>query len=208
MAENNAPGKAEKIFEEIESQLNRYPQSEELKKSAEQKPTKTVRQVVCTYWLKGICKKGEECEYLHQNDKEKLPDCPSFAYGICISGDRCPFRHAERYIYKEKNCPFYDKGFCKNGNNCRHTHEPKQICPNYLYGFCPEGPNCSYAHPQSPISEEDDTLERLAWLIDFKKLWPASYMPIWNMDHVCHKCGETGHSYKECPFAHLEISKR
>ena len=199
MVDNNAAGGTDKLFEEFESQIDRYTQSEDQKKVTEQKPAKAVKQMICTYWLQGICKKGEDCEYLHDKD---------FAYGAFINGDSYLFRHAERYPYKEKNCPFYDKGFCKNGHNCRHAHEPKQVCANYLYGFCPEGPDCTYAHPQSPISQEDDTLDRLAWLIDFKKLWPSAYIPIWNMDHVCHKCGETGHSYKECPFAHLESTKR
>ena len=205
-APDGNPNKGAKIFDTLESQLDK---AEERKKAAtaagEQRPTKTVRQMVCTFWLKGTCKKGDECEFLHTNDKDKLPDCPSFSsYGMCANGDRCPFKHAERYIRREKNCPFYDKGFCKNGAACRHVHEPRNVCANYLYGFCPEGSDCPYAHPQSPISEEDDTLERLAWMIEFKKLWPYSSTPIWNIDHVCHKCGETGHNYRECIFGHLE----
>ena len=173
----------------------------------EPRPTRGIRQEVCRHWLKGGCMKKENCEFLHQLDKDKMPICP-YPYVMCPMRERCIYKHPDRdrqNTYKEK-CPFYEKGYCKNGLSCKHRHEPKQICPNYVYGFCPEGPDCRYSHPPSPISDEDDSLERLAFLIEFKKLWPYSSIPVWYIDRVCHKCGETGHSYKECPFAHLETS--
>ncbi len=31
--------------------------------------------VVCKHWLRGLCKKGDECEFLHQYDMTKMPEC-------------------------------------------------------------------------------------------------------------------------------------
>eukprot|EP00955_Chlamydomonas_euryale_P104882 365599-Chlamydomonas_euryale.AAC.1 len=30
---------------------------------------------VCTYWLRGLCMKGDSCGFLHQYDQEKMPVC-------------------------------------------------------------------------------------------------------------------------------------
>ena len=33
------------------------------------------RTVVCKHWLRGLCKKGEMCDYLHEYDEDKMPVC-------------------------------------------------------------------------------------------------------------------------------------
>ena len=33
------------------------------------------RMIVCKHWLRGLCKKGDDCEFLHQYDMEKMPEC-------------------------------------------------------------------------------------------------------------------------------------
>lgn len=39
--------------------------------------------VVCKHWLRGLCKKGDECEFLHEFDMTKMPECFFFSkYGI------------------------------------------------------------------------------------------------------------------------------
>lgn len=44
--------------------------------------------VVCKHWLRGLCKKGDDCEFLHKYDMEKMPECYFFIkYGkklICF----------------------------------------------------------------------------------------------------------------------------
>ena len=31
--------------------------------------------VVCKHWLRGLCKKGDGCEFLHEYDMAKMPEC-------------------------------------------------------------------------------------------------------------------------------------
>lgn len=31
--------------------------------------------VVCKHWLRGLCKKGDQCEFLHEYDMTKMPEC-------------------------------------------------------------------------------------------------------------------------------------
>lgn len=37
------------------------------------------RLIVCKHWLRGLCKKGEYCEYLHEFDMSKMPECYFFS---------------------------------------------------------------------------------------------------------------------------------
>ena len=30
---------------------------------------------VCKHWLRGLCKKGDQCEFLHEYDMSKMPEC-------------------------------------------------------------------------------------------------------------------------------------
>ena len=154
----------------------------QLLNSLEAQPLPPQPKPICTYWINGLCKKGSECQFIHS--------APS------------------NWPSNEKVCPFYEKGFCKNGPYCRNLHRQRCVCPNYLYGFCPDGPDCPYVHPRTPVAEENDTLESLASLISFRKVCSMAYIPIWDINSLCHKCGETGHNYKECPFAHLEHTSK
>ena len=67
--------------------------------------------------MKGLCMKGERCEFLHQFDLEKMP--------LCRHGDKCktpdcPFRHIKEEDRME--CVFYKQGFCIHGGFCRYKH--------------------------------------------------------------------------------------
>jgi len=35
--------------------------------------------VVCKHWLRGLCKKGDQCEFLHEYDMSKMPECYFYA---------------------------------------------------------------------------------------------------------------------------------
>lgn len=44
--------------------------------------------VVCKHWLRGLCKKGDQCEFLHEYDMTKMPECyfySKFGKGCCGS---------------------------------------------------------------------------------------------------------------------------
>ena len=53
-----------------------------------------VLQTVCSYWLKGLCMKGEDCGFLHVFDPARLPVCRNLIkFGECKEPD-CPFKHS------------------------------------------------------------------------------------------------------------------
>lgn len=36
------------------------------------------RTIVCKHWLRHLCKKGDDCEFLHEYDMAKMPICYFF----------------------------------------------------------------------------------------------------------------------------------
>lgn len=138
------------------------------------------RTVVCKHWLRGLCKKGDDCEFLHEYDMSKMPECYFYQkFGTCLNKE-CPFQHIDPSA-KIKDCPWYDRGFCRHGPACRHRHTRRVLCINYLVGFCPEGPTCKFAHPS----------------FDLPTIDPIQKMQRQNV--VCHACGEPGHKSYNCP---------
>lgn len=97
--------------------------------------------LVCKHWLRGLCKKGEGCEFLHEYNLRKMPECNFFLRnGYCSNGDECLYLHIDPRS-KLPPCPDYDnRGFCALGPTCPKKHvRRKAICPYFLAGFCPEG---------------------------------------------------------------------
>ena len=76
-----------------------------------------LRTVVCRHWMKGLCMKGDRCEFLHQFDLEKMPLC---RHGERCKTPDCPFRHIKESERLE--CVFYKQGFCIHGGFCRYKH--------------------------------------------------------------------------------------
>lgn len=77
------------------------------------------RQTVCTYWLRGLCMKGDTCGFLHEFDPNKMPVCRNLLkYGTCKEPD-CPYKHSTEEI---KECNMYKLGFCIYGPACRFKH--------------------------------------------------------------------------------------
>ncbi|KHN84489.1 Cleavage and polyadenylation specificity factor subunit 4 [Toxocara canis] len=141
--------------------------------------------VVCKHWLRGLCKKGDQCEFLHEYDLSKMPECFFFSKYMACSNRECPFRHIDPES-KIKDCPWYDRGFCRHGPYCKHRHRRRVLCPSYLAGFCPEGPNCKYAHPSfnlPPIDSGQGMRNRGPF----------------NAGIICHNCHERGHKATFCP---------
>lgn len=68
---------------------------------------------VCKHWLRGLCKKGDACEFLHEYNLRRMPECWWFAkYGYCSAGDECLYAHPKE---RRVECPDYNRGFCKLG---------------------------------------------------------------------------------------------
>ena len=118
---------------------------------------------VCKHWLRGLCKKGDACEFLHEYNLRRMPECWWYAkYGYCSAGDECLYAHPKE---RKVECPDYKRGFCKlgelelvsfsdmtvslngsmlrcEGPTCPRKHVRRVACQNYLTGFCPLGPEC------------------------------------------------------------------
>ncbi|KAL2754941.1 hypothetical protein ACRALDRAFT_1043651, partial [Sodiomyces alcalophilus JCM 7366] len=105
--------------------------------------------LVCKHWLRGLCKKGEHCEFLHEYNLRKMPECNFFTRnGYCSNGEECLYLHIDPQS-KLPPCPHYDQGFCPLGPRCAKKHVRRTLCLFYLAGFCPDGPACKAgAHPR------------------------------------------------------------
>ncbi|KAH6681049.1 hypothetical protein F5X68DRAFT_211768, partial [Plectosphaerella plurivora] len=105
--------------------------------------------LVCKHWLRGLCKKGEHCEFLHEYNLRKMPECNFFTRnGYCSNGEECLYLHIDPQS-KLPPCPHYDKGFCPLGPECSKKHVRRKLCVFYLAGFCPNGRQCREgAHPK------------------------------------------------------------
>ncbi|GAB0091564.1 Cleavage and polyadenylation specificity factor subunit 4 [Sergentomyia squamirostris] len=139
------------------------------------------RTIVCKHWLRGLCKKGDQCEFLHEYDMTKMPECYFYSRFNACHNKECPFLHIDPES-KIKDCPWYDRGFCRHGPHCRHRHVRRILCTNYLAGLCPDGPQCKFMHPRfelpPPPELTKDQLQKRA--------------------PTCHYCGELGHKASYC----------
>ncbi|XP_062362180.1 putative cleavage and polyadenylation specificity factor subunit 4-like protein [Cinclus cinclus] len=100
---------------------------------------------VCKHWLRGLCKRGDGCDFLHDYDATRMPECYFYSkFGECSNKD-CPFVHVDA-TSSTLCCPWYDRGFCRHGPLCKYKHTRRVMCANYLVGFCPEGPKCKFVH--------------------------------------------------------------
>ena len=137
---------------------------------------KTDKMIVCKHWLRALCKKGDDCEFLHQYSMDKMPTCYFYSnFQKCENKD-CPFQHIspENRI---PECPWYARGFCKHGPACKRRHVRKVMCLDYMIGFCPEGPDCEYEHPRFELPVSDQTMAVIQ----------------------CHYCQKFGHKSNVCP---------
>ena len=61
--------------------------------------------IICKYFIKGICRKGEKCPYLHSQifTSKDLSEgeCPMYSIGYCKNGPVCKFAHIKKDKYSE-----------------------------------------------------------------------------------------------------------
>jgi len=83
---------------------------------------------ICAFWLKGNCRNGANCKFLHEKIPGKYPECP---HGINCTriNNGCPYKHSK---ILQKECHAYNLGYCPNGKNCKDLHVEKELCINYL----------------------------------------------------------------------------
>lgn len=75
------------------------------------------RIIVCKHWLRQLCKKGDDCEFLHEYDMSKMPICYFFQkFGEC-NNKECQYMHVAADSMKTRDCAWYDRGFCKHGQS-------------------------------------------------------------------------------------------
>jgi len=142
--------------------------------------------VVCKHWLRGLCKKSEDCEFLHVYDMAKMPPCHFYnTFGQCSNPD-CLFLHLN-LIDQVKECPWYARGFCKHGTKCRSKHVRKKGCLSYILGFCIDGPKCPLGHPKYELP----TTSATNLFRSRRPLRPISQV-------TCFKCGNKGHYANTC----------
>ncbi|KAK3187566.1 RNA-binding component of cleavage and polyadenylation factor [Lecanicillium sp. MT-2017a] len=124
-------------------------------------PTGGLNSLVCKHWLRGLCKKGVPCEFLHEYNLRKMPECNFFMRnGYCSNGEECLYLHVDP-MSKLPPCPHYDMGFCPLGPICSKKHVRRKLCPFYLAGFCPEGPECKRgSHPKWSKDLEKPTVKK------------------------------------------------
>jgi cleavage and polyadenylation specificity factor subunit 4 len=106
------------------------------------------KDLVCKHWLRGLCKRGDQCEFLHEYNLRRMPECTNLVkLGYCPSGDECLYLHV-RPEAKLPPCENYDNGFCELGPRCAKRHVRGKLCKFYVAGFCPDGRDCKEgAHP-------------------------------------------------------------
>lgn len=121
--------------------------------------TKLATAVVCKHWLRGLCKKNDRCDFLHEYNLRKMPECFFFnVYGVCNNSD-CLFLHVKPESVA-RECVWYKRGFCKNGAGCKNKHIRANLCWDYFSGFCKYGLECKLGHPKfelkfNEITDED-----------------------------------------------------
>lgn len=157
------------------------------------------RTVVCKHWLRGLCKRGDDCDFLHVYDPSRMPECLFFVhYAECTNKD-CIFLHT-RADEKKNECPWYQRGFCKHGALCKSRHTRKKACVAYLQGFCPKGPDCELVHPKMV------SISTLPGKLGGAPLYTPNVssgganpaQPV-----MCFKCRKQGHYASNCPWANI-----
>lgn len=87
-------------------------------KEAEKKRNdRRFKTVVCRHWVKGLCMKLDNCEFLHELDNDRMPEC---RWGEKCQVPDCYFKHTKESDRQE--CAYYTLGFCAHGTSCRYRH--------------------------------------------------------------------------------------
>lgn len=166
--------------------------------------SRSEKSVVCKHWLRGLCKKDDLCDYLHEYDLSKMPPCHFFTtFGECSNAD-CDFLHIQPEDHI-RDCPWYQRGFCKHGPNCRNRHVRNEPCAEYMAGFCVKGPKCKFGHPKFERPADDSWVTppictRCGNVGHRSNACHADASSERRATELCAKCNLSGHSSSHCPY--------
>jgi hypothetical protein len=93
------------------------------------------KRVVCRYWLNNNCSKHDACEFLHEFNPDRMPDCRK---GAACKDPSCFFQHPKKE--SKPLCPNYEAGFCSFGYSCGFRHEYKEALPDISEMFLASEP--------------------------------------------------------------------
>jgi len=102
---------------------------------------------VCKHWLRDLCKKGDQCEFLHEYNLRKMPECHFYTtFGAVSAAATAAGAHTAGYNWTRPRpvCRgIAATGHCNNGDECKYLHvDPearRRPCPWYERGFCKNG---------------------------------------------------------------------
>ena len=155
----------------------------------------SVQNEVCKYWLRGLCKMGADCEYMHVYETSKIPECFYYqGFGEC-SNPECVFRHVS-LDDEVPECQAYRRGFCKYGPKCRLKHLALEACPNFMAGLCIDGSKCAMGHPSNLYVTEEfigQKMDKGEGVVEIN-MRPRGFRP----DFHCYVCSKPGHSVSYC----------
>ena len=168
------------------------------------------RKMVCKHWLRGLCKRGDMCDFLHRLDHDRMPECWYFQqFGEC-GNKECIFLHVKP-DEKSGDCPWFARGFCKHGQRCRARHRNRKPCPRYLAGFCPDGPDCKLGHAKCAAAfflfarsaTQRSLVSRSLFVraprhrFEIPATGGGNYHDAGSV--TCYACGQQGHYANQCP---------
>ncbi|RXM37375.1 Cleavage and polyadenylation specificity factor subunit 4 [Acipenser ruthenus] len=164
------------------------------------------KSIVCKHWLRGLCKKGDQCEFLHEYDMSRMPECFFYSKFSECSNKECPFLHIDPASkVKDCPCPKADLPTCPSEQH-KHSSQPMELAPapvmidmallarhqNLLLQEITPFPHLSttmsIVHYQLSRLQEAGTSTR------------GSARPIHLV--TCYKCGEKGHYANKCGRRH------
>lgn len=97
---------------------------------------------MCKHWLRGLCKKGAGCEFMHEYHLRKMPECWFFAkYGFCSNGDEVgPLALSPRGAQGPPRLEAKLTKRIARKMQCMYLHVTEDMrvreCPQYKKGFC------------------------------------------------------------------------
>ncbi|CAG8631682.1 20969_t:CDS:2 [Cetraspora pellucida] len=168
------------------------------------------KSIVCKHWLRGLCMLEDQCEYLHEYNLQKLPKCVNYVvFGVCLSPN-CVFAHGD---YNIEICQDFERGLCIKGPKCKKKHVKKAACASFIAGNCPKGVACSEFHPKLELPEEQIVFEipeqKFGATYAQGQRWSSRSYQFrrHNFDIICFRCGKKGHKAYNCRSLEKSFSR-